>query len=238
VLLLVLAAGCALLWSERFRAAGRTLTTAGALSLLLLAYGIPFDYVAAAFEHRYPPVLEAATVENVGKVQWIVVLGGGHRSQPGLPASSYPDTASLYRIVEGIRLHRGIPDSRIIFSGGGLVDSMSTATAGADLARALGVSADRIVVEARPESTAQEARLIREIVRGDPFLLVTSAVHMPRAVMLFRGQGLNPIPAPTEHRSGGTRGLLPSLRRISDADAVFHELVGIGSAWLQGGITR
>jgi uncharacterized SAM-binding protein YcdF (DUF218 family) len=231
LLLLTLAVGSVLLWTDRFRAAGRRITTAAAVLLLLLAYGIPIDFVLTAFEKRYPAVVD---LDEVGRVKWIVVLGGGHRSQRDLPVSSYPDPPSLYRIVEGIRLLHAIPGSRIIFSGGGAVDSITTASSGANLARALGVSNDSVTLEPRPESTEDEARIVGDIVKGEPFVLVTSAVHMTRAVAAFRRRGLNPIPAPTDHRSGLPMGFFPSSRRVADGDAVVHEILGIAAMWLKG----
>jgi uncharacterized SAM-binding protein YcdF (DUF218 family) len=234
-ILVMLVIGCALLWSKRLLAVGRTLVTAGVIALLLVACGVPFGAVTNAFEHRYAPVLDPASVAGA---RWVVVLGGGHRARPDIPVSSYPETASLYRIVEGIRLHRLLPGSRIVFSGGGAVGSVSTAKAGSELARVLGVSPEHIVIEEQSESTAEESRRIRDVVRNDPFVLVTSAVHMPRALTFFHARGMNPIPAPTEYLSDGRQIVWPSLQQMTEANAVAHEMVGFGWAWLRGDFGR
>jgi len=206
--------------------------TAALLGILVLSYGVPFDVALGRLESRYPPVLDVASLQDV---RWVVVLGGGQRWRPGIPVSSAPEPSSLYRITEGVRLHRGLPQSRLMFSGGPPDQTMSTARAGAQLAEALGVDRANIVIEERPMSTAEEARLARVTLGNAPFLLVTSAIHMPRAMMLFEREGLHPIPAPTEHHNNGRPGLLPSPVRLADANAVAHELLGMAWARIRPG---
>jgi uncharacterized SAM-binding protein YcdF (DUF218 family) len=112
---------------------------------------------------------------------------------------------------------------------------MSSAAVGAALAKALGIPADEIVIEESPRTTAEEATRMRQVVGSERFLLVTSALHVPRAMMLFRRAGTNPIAAPTGHRSGVERRtladwILPSAGRISLAGATWHELLGFAAA--------
>jgi uncharacterized SAM-binding protein YcdF (DUF218 family) len=146
----------------------------------------------------------------------------------------------MYRMAEGIRLHRLLPGSTIVFSGGGAVDGVSSAKAAADLARALGVNANEMILEERSETTAEEAQTVRGIVGDDPFILVTSAVHMPRAMTLFYTHGMRPIPAPTEYRStsNGAMMIWPSLANMGLANATAHEVLGLGWAWLRGEVAR
>ena len=83
---------------------------------------------------------------------------------------------------------------------------------------------------------------MREAVGEAPFLLVTSASHMPRAMMLNRKAGLNPIPAPTARRAAGTTlksdpaFWLPSAGALEMSERAIHEYLGIAWAWLGGHI--
>ena len=83
-----------------------------------------------------------------------------------------------------------------------------------ELADDLGVDVPRADVLGTPLDTAQEARAIAALIGRAPFILVTSAYHMPRAMRLMLQAGLDPIPAPT-----GQRVDVPPIRGVSaDAD--------------------
>ncbi len=64
------------------------------------------------------------------------------------------------------------------------------------MARALGVPRSDIIVLSRPKDTEEEALAVKRAIGDAPFLLVTSASHLPRAMIFFRHAGLDPLPAP------------------------------------------
>ncbi len=66
----------------------------------------------------------------------------------------------------------------------------------------LGPDPRDIEVESRSKDTADQARVIKSFVGNYPFILVTSASHMPRSMALFKKAGLKPMPAPTQHAVG------------------------------------
>jgi uncharacterized SAM-binding protein YcdF (DUF218 family) len=216
--------------AQRF---GARLFSSGVVALLCLSYGIPFDFVARALENRYPAVSSPGELTDV---RWIVVLGGGTEARPEMPVTAWPGESSIYRIAEGVRLHQALPGSRIVFSGYDSRGTMTSAAVGAALAKSLGVAAEAIVTEERPRTTGEEAARLKEIVGGERFLLVTSALHMPRAMMLFTRASMHPIAAPTGHRSGERRTLAdwlqPSAGRIVLAEATWHESLGLVAASL------
>lgn len=234
LVLLALTIGCILRLrtNARLRRVGEWLVASGVAAIVCLAYGLPFDFIARALEDRYS-ALDIATVP--ANVRWIEVLGGAARVRPGMPVSAYPTEGSIYRIVEGVRLQHALPNSKIIFSGYAPSGGMSTAASGTALAESLGVSPEQIVTEERPRTTAEEAQRVRTIVGTEPFILVTSALHMPRAMILFRQQGMSPIAAPTGERSVLERRTLedwvkPSATRIALAGDTWHELLGLLAA--------
>ena len=75
----------------------------------------------------------------------------------------------------------------------------------------------------------EEAKAAKRIIKKAPFILVTSASHMYRAVMLFRQEGLDPLPAPTNYLSTKNRNYLDifSSSAIYKAKILFHEILGI-----------
>ena len=96
------------------------------------------DQFIKPLELWYPPLLDISTLKDV---KWVVVLGGGHTSSPELPAECPSlDNSSLSRLVEGIRIHRELPGSKLLLSGGAVFDPVPEAVTMAAVARMLGVS--------------------------------------------------------------------------------------------------
>jgi uncharacterized SAM-binding protein YcdF (DUF218 family) len=97
-----------------------------------------------------------------------------------------------------------------------------------------------MVLEPRPRDTRQEAELLAPLLRGQRVALVTSASHMPRALALFRAQGLDPIPAPTGHLAKEPQGfdvldLIPDADGLAKTRFAWHEVLGRMWAGLTGG---
>ena len=65
------------------------------------------------------------------------------------------------------------------------------------MAEELGVDKADMVLEVESRDTKDHPLYVQHLVKKDPFILVTSAFHMPRAMKLFAKQGLAPIPAPS-----------------------------------------
>ena len=68
-------------------------------------------------------------------------------------------------------------------------------------AQALGVPEDAIAWESVSRNTYENALAVREFLGDKPFVLVTSAFHMLRAMEVFRRLGMSPIPAPCGQRA-------------------------------------
>ena len=63
-----------------------------------------------------------------------------------------------------------------------------------------------------------------------PFILVTSAGHMPRSMHVFKKAGLNPIPAPTHYltrKNNLAISYLPSPLHLRYSDLAIHEYAAI-----------
>ena len=226
--------GLALLWFTRRQRAGRLLATSGALLLLLLGYGFA---PLASLERRYAPVADASRA--AGRVRWVVVLGGGSSADERLPAEMRLSEASLARLVEGIRLQRQLPGSRLLLSGGSVFGSDADAETMRALAVGLGVDPSTLVLDTASPDTETQAEVVHTQLGGEEFFLVTSASHMPRALALFRKAGTNPTPAPTHFLTQENRALAPGdffpgtggLRR---AEAATYEYLGLAWAKVRG----
>jgi uncharacterized SAM-binding protein YcdF (DUF218 family) len=187
-------------------------------------------------EYQYPALL---SLQNIQNVKWIVVLGGGHTSDPKLPITSQLSKASLIRLVEGIRIHNGLPKSKLILSGGSVFEKISNAQVLADVAIAIGVKKEDLILEDVSKDTEDEVRLIQQIVSQEQFILVTSASHMPRSMALFKKLGMHPIPAPTDYlvkecQEMNPGKFFPRVENLDKAERAFYEYLGLAWAKLRG----
>jgi len=190
-------------------------------------------------ESMYPAF--SADMIDAGKIAYIVVLGGGHVSDPRWPVTSQISEAGLGRVVEGVRLYRALPNTTLLFSGWGGDDPVSTAEVAAEVAKILGAAVEAITTVPQPRDTAEEARFIKEIVEDRPFVLVTSASHMPRSMALFQKQGMQPIPAPAQPLVKNREAIkvspgsfFPSPGNLDKSARAIHEYLGIVWGKLRG----
>jgi len=229
VSLTLLAAGVVCLWSGRRPRLGRWLCVAGLALVTWAGLGFSSRAYLARLESRYAPLdLATAPASTVARLRYVLVLGAGHVSDPRLPATSQLGGASLHRLVEGIRLHRQLPGSRLILTGGPGLDKVPNAEVVAAVARDLGVAQANVIVVGQPRDTFEEAASVRDIVGTAPFVLVTSAAHMPRAMRVFGDAGLHPVPAPTDYGCPAGPGrdpdaLFPTSGGLACTERAFYE---------------
>lgn len=241
----ILILGLFFLWATRSQRWGKLLVTLGTLFLLLLSLPFIASQLLTPLEGRYPALLHPETVSwrptSQTSPKWIVVLGGGQVSDPRLPANSQINEAALARVVEGVRLYKALPGSKLLLSGGKVFDSVPEARLMARIATFLGVNPQDISLESGSRDTAQEAQNIAKMIGKEKFILVTSAAHMPRAVALFKKRGLEPIPAPADFLARvGQRPspdeFFPESASLQEARVAMHEYLGLAWAWLRGEI--
>ena len=242
----ILIAGLILLLFTRKQKAGKILLSIGVVLFTLLSYTALSNIFLKSLEHKYPPIdLTTASDITIGDdippVKWIVVLGGGHTSDPKIPVTSQLSDSSLVRLIEAIVLHKIIPGSKLILSEGKVFDSVPGAETMAGVAKAVGVKQEDLILESESKDTIDEARLIKSIVGNDKFILVTSAAHMPRSMGMFMKLGMHPIAAPTDYTVKESQGIspgdfFPSSGGLRRAEGVIYEYLGLIWAKLRGQI--
>ncbi len=235
----LLVVGILLLWFSKRQRLGKVLVTLAGILFVTLGWEEVPDEVLYKLERHYPP-LDVAKFDENAAPKWVVVLGGGHSLDAGLPLSSQIAPHSLVRLVEGIMLWRQLPESQLLLSGGtGFTDPPKpVADTMAQVAAALGVPQEAMLLETASRDTEQQAKEVAEIVGTEPFILVTSATHMRRAMALFEHTGLRPIAAPTGHvaREGPwwPSDFFPGATGWWHAREAGYELLGLTWAWLRG----
>jgi len=120
----------------------------------------------------------------------ILVLGGGHSIAPTLPINNQLSGKALSRLAEGIRLKQLHPNAKIIGSGNSVSKRTPQATVLMNTAVALGIPPADTLQSTTPFNTETEAiAYAQHFGTAQPLILVSSALHMPRALFWFRQQG-------------------------------------------------
>ncbi len=194
------------------------------------------NWTAAVLENRFadspalPPVVDG-----------IIVLGGSF----SLDVSEARGEASLNhaagRLVKFAELARRYPKARLVFSGGsgelfpGLLTESQLARR---VFRQMGLDASRMIYEPASRTTWENARNSYRLIEPraeEVWVLITSAMHMPRAVGSFRRVGWQVHTFPVAYRTAGLGfgnyrvGLSSNLDLLRQA---IHEWVGLVAYYL------
>ena len=162
-----------------------------------------------------------------------MVLGSGGTPDAALSPTQRLSHGSLWRCTQGVELWKQIPEAKLVFSSAGRPGYISQAEIYAEAARSWGVPDSVIRVVTTPLNTQEEARdFVASFPEAKAVILVTSALHIPRAKKIFEKQGVEVIPAPSDfrvkrHPAGEGFGWVPSLKAMLMWKGYMHEKVGI-----------
>lgn len=216
----------------------------GFLAFLYLFLSMPLT--ARTFERaltdRSLELEEADQAEGLGTV---VVLGGGSATfrAGGKEINELSDATAL-RTLEAARLYRMLDEPDIVVSGGAdeLLDVPTPESVPMQQELIdLGVPANRIRMESLSGNTIEQAENLSRLLAAEDiedFVLVTSPIHMRRALSTMRGLGLDPVPSPSRQHSEGhivTRGgILPHPAALTASHAAIREGLAVLFYWLNG----
>lgn len=229
-LLLIMGFSILLLWFSRWQKSAKILLSLSWIGLFLLSLQPVADRLLAPLENQYQ------TYNNTTPVEYIVVLGGGYTYNPDWAPSSNLINNSLPRVTEGIRQYLAHPNAKLVFTGGNAQGNpVTSAEVAAKVAQSLGVARQDIITIGDVSDTEQEADAIAKLVGKSPFLLVTSANHLPRAIIFFQQHGLKPIPVPANQLAIQSplniwEKIIPSPYYLSHSQRVWYETLG---SWWQ-----
>lgn len=185
--------------------------------IILIAY-VPFtNLFLAPLENSYSKLEIIPT-----NTKYILLLGGDREN----------------RGWEALRLYNKIPNAKIITSGYAGNQKVPEAIKTANILIELGIPQKDIIIHHQPKDTKEEAIKIKKVLGKNKFILITSAYHMPRAIALFKKEGLNPIPAPTDFKIKKTDNAfsIPKGGNLKKTEQSWHEYLGIIWAKLRGQI--
>jgi uncharacterized SAM-binding protein YcdF (DUF218 family) len=237
--------GIFLLWRGKMKTTGKVLVTLGLILLTVMSYPPVSRMINAPLNCRHEAFSgwpdSRQIPENREKAKYVVVLGGGHNSHPSIPVPGRLYGEPLIRLLEGIRIYRQNPGCKLVLSGGEVYDPVPEAQTMADVARFVGVDSHDLILEQASKDTKDQARMIQNLVGDHPFVLVTSATHLPRSMALFENLGMAPIPGPAGPTCRAGQPLnpgdfFPNANALDNASRAIHEYVGMLWAKMKGQI--
>ncbi|MCF6244070.1 MAG: YdcF family protein [Sulfurovum sp.] len=193
----------------------------------LITYTPFIDQLLYKYETLYPMLKKAPF-----NIEYIYVLGNGHHTDDTLPITSQVSEIASVRLNEGIRLYQQLKKKPTLIVSGytGLYDPTPGAVLQKKLLLSLGIHEDKIHLEPAPKDTQEEAKAAKSYIKDKPFILVTSASHMKRAMKYFHHLGLYPLAAPTNHLASIQN---PNYFEFFSANALrkatilWHEILGL-----------
>lgn len=202
---------------------------------------IPFGYWGLAMlEERIP---QPKTLPQ--DVAGIIVLGGSESEHvAAVRGTLYTNFATMNRLLIFKQLADRYPQATLLYSGGTSRPGTAGPMRQADIARSaleVMLGTQRAVLFERESRTTFENAVYSGQIVGDkrkqPWILVTSAWHMPRALGTFRQQGWNVTPMPVDYMTEGAfKPLfhLDLMRNITALTILLRELCGMVGYYVGG----
>lgn len=200
------------------------------------------QYVVGTLEDRYA----AVAADSVEPADAIVVLGGGTRPAQG-PRGEPQLGAAGDRLRAAHALYEAGRAPRVITTGAPppqRLQATSEAEAAASILASWGVPEDALLTRGETRSTRDDRRAVRRVMATEEvesLILVTSAMHMPRAMALFEADGLDVTPAPADFAGYPDRprhwtDLVPNARNLWLTRLAAHEYYAMLHYRLRGWI--
>lgn len=208
------------LWRSRIAALCRK----GSIAMLLLFGFLPTAWlITRPLEQRFGfPV-------DLHRVDGIIVLAGAERGRLSAFYGEPQLNRHADRLTTFLMLAERFPNARLLHSGSAGPQDNQSVVARAVLLGA-GLDPNRVQFEDRSRDTCESAVVSRDLLHPGPssrWLLVTSAMHMPRAVACFRAAGWSITPYPADFVTTPEPFHSGLVENLADFDAAAHEWLGL-----------
>ncbi len=136
----------------------------------------------------------------------------------------------MQRLISAVTLWKRTPSATFVIAGGGPF-AIKESEVLAHLAEQLGVPETSIVREGHSLTTWENAQQLRKLQPPlpDRIWLVSSAIHLPRAMTSFRAAGFDPCIHVSDRDYLSLQGIgyfMPQSSALRKSEMAIHELVG------------
>ena len=228
-----------LLMTRRWYRKGRVL-----LGFVMLSYVVFGMFPVGAWAVNFLEDRFATVRDHPQPIGGILVLGGTVSTVMTREREQVSVGGNVERLSEFMRLARAYPDAKLAYVGGQgrVFDRKPTEAEVAErFLRETGMDTRAVVFEDRSRNTEEGAHMsFRQLQPGaEPWVLITSARHMPRAVGLYRKAGWTVIAHPVDYLTlpGGKITWTPTWPGgLGMANEALYEWAALAFAWARGKI--
>lgn len=192
--------------------------------------------------YQWQPV----AMENLPKVESGILLGGLSGYDEKLKMGFFGPTAD--RFIQTNKLYDAGKINNILITGGNAIFVKEQAYSEAEFLlnnfAALKIPREHLFMETKAKNTLENARFSKKMLDSlqlkEPVILITSAVHMPRAVKVFQKAGMKVVPFPSnyivtkDNTTFKLQNLVPSLNALINWSSLLREWMGLAQLALVG----
>ena len=204
VFLALFVAGIVMLWTPWRRSGRRLLGFLAAVAVILAVLPIG-RWMIVPLENRFPQVREVPA-----SVVGLITLGGAVNQFMTVTRDQTALSGGVERLTEFVAIARRRPELRLVYTGGSgslTHQDLKETLVARRLFSEIGFDPARVVYEDQSRNTHENAVLTHALIRPRPdetWVLITSAMHMPRSVGVFRKAGWKVLPYPVDFKTDGT----------------------------------
>ncbi len=204
VFLALFVAGIALLWTPWQRSGRRLLAVLAAVAVILAVLPIG-TWMIVPLENRFPQIRDIPA-----SVVGVITLGGAVNQFMTVARDQTALSGGVERLTEFVAIARRRPELRLVYTGGSgslTRQDLKETLVARRLFSEIGFDPARVVYEDQSRNTHENAVMTHALIRPRPdetWVLITSAMHMPRSVGVFRKAGWKVLPYPVDFKTDGT----------------------------------
>lgn len=195
------------------------------------------DRAAAILEQQYQPIDD---LEPYRDYPVVLLSSGSKRWDPEGGWVNLLANSGWERLLVAVTTARQI-DGELFIAGGPpkRAGREPIAITMQGVIEAMGIDLEKLTVETASTNTYENLANLKDQLDKGPFIMVTSASHLPRAMAVAEKLELEAIAQPADYLAGrivGIRRFLPSSVAILHWHVILHEFVGLLYYKLKGNI--
>ena len=180
---------------------------------------------------------------NINQIDGILILSGATNPYLSIEHNQVNLNDSSERLFESIIMIKNNPNTKVIFSGGSgslRFKSLDHAAIAKIFFYKMGVDSNKIIYENKSRNTYENIFLSKEIAnpkKNEKWLIITSAFHMKRSLLVAEKLGWNLIPYATDFNEPKKFSLILTFnlfKNLSKFQKASHEWIGIISYYFLG----